>query len=145
MLSGTYQLPKVKTESMCRITKDYWMTEVGLYQIHSMILMTYIPFEESKKWKEPIEKDSVFINDEETMPFFEEQLELQNYLTTRYVGRAPLEWAEPDLKTKMGRRFILVCLEGIPLERYRYFGTESAVHNTNRNANEIVQYTGGGE
>lgn len=144
MMSGTYSLPKVTEEMVCRNTKDYYFVEVGLYQIHSTTIMTYIPFGESNKWKEKIE-DTIFVNDEETKPQFDDELELQNFLTTKYVGRAPLEWYEPGLKTKIGRKFVLVCSEGIPMARYRYFGTESAVHSFNRGANEVVQYSGGGE
>ena len=144
MLSGTYDIPKVQEESTCRTTKDYHMTELGIYQIHSNALMSEIPFEESKVIPEEID-DTFLINDDETKPDFETTLDMQNYITARYVGRAQMEWYDKDEYTKMGRQFILVCRKNMCTFNYRYFGTEDAIHDNNRNANALVKLPGGGE
>ena len=137
IITGAFSVPQVIEESICRTSEDYELSEVGDYKIHSTALMPNIEFEEAKE--EPFEiDDSIFINDDDTKLTFEKTIECQNYLTTRYVGRAPLEFYGP--KTKHGREFILICRNGDPAYQYRYFGTESAVRGFNRNANENVIY-----
>lgn len=144
MITGVCPLFNIPEESVCRTSKDYRFTELGLYKIHSTVLMSNIDFEEAKETPEEID-DSIFINDEETKPEFEKTIDCQNYITTRYIGRAPLEWYQGDDKTKLGRQFLLVCREGRCIASYRVFGTEDAVHGYNRSSNENVFLPDGGE
>lgn len=144
MLSGTFSVSRVIEESTCRSSKDYRFTDVGLYKIHSTSLMPEIPFEEAVIL--PYEIDSsIFINDEETKIEVPETINLQNFLTTRYIGRAPLEYYQNGEKTKMGRQFVLLCRNGNPTEKYRVFGTEDAIRGYNKDANENVYLPGGGD
>lgn len=144
MLHGTFLVPQVAEESVCRTAKDYRITDVGVYKIHSTALMPNIPFEEASI--QPYEIDSsIFINDEETSLEFELSIECQNFLTTRYIGKAPLEWYGVNDYTKMGRQFLMVCRGGNPAEGYRIFGTEEAIRGYNRNASELIEMPGGGE
>lgn len=144
MLYGTYMVPRVAEESVCRSSKDYRFTEIGVYKIHSNALMPNIPFEEAAIMPEVIDS-SIFINDDTTMLDFEPTIQCQNFLTTRYIGRAPLEWYSGDQMTKMGRQFVLICRNGNPSESFRIFGTENAIRGYNRNANDNVSLPGGGE
>lgn len=144
MLSGTFSYPRVTEESVCRNSKDYRFTEIGLYKIHSTSLMPEIPFEEAAITPYEIDK-SIFINDEDTMPDFNDTIDMQNFLTTKYIGRAPLEWYKDGEYTKMGRKFVLICRNGNPNAKYRVFGTEDAIHSYNRGASENVKLPGGGE
>lgn len=144
MLHGTYSVPRVTEESVCRSSQDYRFTELGVYKIHSTALMPNIPFAEAAVLPYEID-DSIFINDEETKLDFEPNIQCQNFLTTRYIGRAPLEWYNGNEKTKMGRQFVMICRNGNPSEEFRVFGTENAVRGYNRNANENVALPGGGE
>lgn len=144
MLYGTYTVPRVTEESTCRVSEDYRFTELDVYKIHSTALMPNIPFEKAAIL--PYEIDSsIFVNDEKTKIDFEETIKCQNFLTTRFIGRAPLEWYSKDQKTKTGRQFIMVCRNGNPAEQFRIFGTENAIRGYNRNANENVTLPGGGE
>ncbi len=136
MIIGTMSIPKVVEESICRIAKDYRLSDIGDYKIHSTSLMPNIPFEEAAVVPEPID-DSIFINDEETKLKFETKIKCQNFLTTHFVGRAPLE--HYGGKTKLGREFLLVCREGDTAYKYRVFGTEAAIRGYNRDANELEQ------
>ena len=106
--------------------------------------MPNIQFEESSIQPKSID-ESIFINDDETKLYFEKNIECQNFLTTRYIGRAPLEYYEEDQYTKMGRQFILICRGGNPKEQYRIFGTENAIRGYNKDANENSTLPGGGE
>lgn len=144
MISGTYGVSGVAKESVCRSSMDYRFTELGTYKVHSNALMPNIPFEEAAITPYSIDT-SIFVNDEETKPIFNLMINCQNFLTTRYIGRAPLEWYEGENKTKMGRQFIMVCREGKCDESYRTFGTENAIRGYNRNASENVILPGGGE
>lgn len=144
MISGVFSIPRVIEESVCRTSKDYRFTDVGIYKIHSTALMPDIPFDEAVVLPGEIDA-SIFINDNETKPSFMTTTECQNFLSTRYIGRAPLEWYQGDQKTKMGRQFILICRNGNPTEEYRVFGTEDAIRGYNRNANENIQLPGGGD
>lgn len=144
MINGVLNVPRVVEESTCRSAKDYKFTEIGIYKIHSTSLMTNIPFEEARTEKKNIEK-SIFLNDEETLPTFNENIEVQNFLTTRYIGRAPLEWYDSGEDTKRGREFVLICKGGNPDTAFRTFGTEGAIRGYNRGANENVNLPGGGE
>ena len=144
MLHGTYSVPRVVEESVCRTSKDYKFTDVGIYKVHSNALMPNISFEEEAIL--PYEIDSsIFINDEETKLEFEETINCQNFLTARYIGRAPLEFYDGKNDTKMGRQFIMICRGGNPSAEYRVFGTEDAIRGYNRNASENIQLPGGGE
>lgn len=144
MLHGTYSVSRVVEESICRTSKDYKFTDVGIYKVHSVALMPNIPFEEQAVL--PYEVDSsIFLNDDETKLEFEENIECQNYITARYIGRAPLEYYDGKNDTKMGRQFVMICRGGNPNPEYRVFGTEDAIRGYNRNANENVQLPGGGE
>ena len=137
MITGSLSIPKVVEESVCRTTKDYELSEVGDYEIYAHVLMPNIEFGESKKDKESI-NSSIFINDGTTKLQLASTVECQNYLTTYYVGRAPLEFYGP--KTKKGREFLLICKNGETDYEFRVFGTESAIRGWNRNANENFIY-----
>ena len=140
MLLGTFSVPRVVEESFCRSSEDYEFSELSDYKIHSTTLMPNIPFEEATEIPYEID-ESIFINDEDTQLTFESTVDCQNYLTVRYVGRAPLEFYGP--KTKMGRKFRLICRNGNPEYSNRIFGTEDAIRGYNRNANENVIYPQG--
>ena len=144
MIHGTFNVGKVIEESVCRTSKDYRFTELGVYKIHSTSLMPNIPFEEASIQPKEIDS-SIFINDDETKLDFENNIKCQNFLTTRFIGRAPLEWYEGDAQTKMGRQFILICRNGDPKEEYRVFGTESAIRGYNKDASSNTALPGGGE
>jgi hypothetical protein len=144
LLHGTFAVGGVVEESLCRSSQDYRFTEIGIYKIHSTSLMPNIPFEEASIQPQEIDS-SIFINDEETKLDFENMIQCQNFLTTRFIGRAPLEWYEGDNMTLMGRQFILICRNGDPDEEYRVFGTEAAIRGYNRGANDNTILPGGGE
>ena len=144
MLNGTYSVERVVEESTCRSTKDYQFTEVGVYQIHSVALMPNIPFGASAVNPQTIDS-TIFLNAEETKLSIPSQIKTQNFLTTRYIGHAPLEFYNAGEKTKMGRQFTLICKNGIPTEKYRSFGTESVIRGYNRSALDTRKLPGGGE
>lgn len=144
MLNGTYGLPRVVEESVCRSSKDYRFTDIGVYKIHSNALMPDIPFDEATNKLSNIEL-SIFDNDKDSMIDLPLCIETQNYLTTKYIGRAPLEWYQGDKKTKKGRQFILLCRGGNPSVSFRVFGTEDAIRGYNMNANENISFPDGGE
>jgi hypothetical protein len=120
---------------------DYQFSDVGDYKIHATALMPNIPFEQAITHPEEI-NSSIFINDGETKLSFDANINCQNFLTTKYVGRAPLEFYGPP--TKMGREFTLVCKDGDPSYKSRVFGTEDAIKGYNRNANENTMMPKGG-
>ena len=130
---GTYSVPRVVEESVCRSSFDYQFSELGDYKVHSTTLMPNIPFEIGMISPETIDS-SIFMNVGKHKLSFERTVNCQNYLTTKYVGRAPLEFYGP--KTKMGREFSLVCKGGDPSYGSRVFGTEDAIKGYNKNANE---------
>ena len=144
MIYGTYSVPRVQEESTCRSAKDYKFTDVGVYKIHSNTLMPNVNFEEESTQLFEIDS-SIFINDAETALTIESSVDCQNFITARYIGRAPLEWYDEDMDTKLGREFVLLCRNGNPNAEYRVFGTEDAIRGYNRNANENVMLPGGGE
>lgn len=144
MITGVCVVPRTIEECVCRSSKDYRFTEIGIYHVHSTALMPNIPFAESSITRKPIDK-SIFVNDDKTMPTFNSTIKCQNFLSTRYVGRAPLEWYDKGETTKMGRKFLMVCREGNPGKDYRVFGTEAAIRGYNRSANDNVKMPGGGE
>lgn len=144
MIHGVSSIGRVQEESICRTAKDYRFTELGLYKVHSNSLLPNVTFEEESN--QPFEIDhSIFLNDEETTPIIEDTIECQNYVTTKFIGRAPLEWYDKDQTTKMGRQFLMVCKGGNPNASYRVFGTEDAIRGYNRNASENIKLPGGGE
>jgi hypothetical protein len=136
MISGSHKVPRVVEECICRSAKDYKFSEIGDYKIASTTLTPNIPFEEAKVFPEEID-NTLFINDEETKLEFEKNVKCQNFLTTKYVGRAPLEFYGPE--TKMGREFILICRDGDPSYDHRIFGTQDSIYSYNRNANENIK------
>ena len=144
MIHGTASVRRVVEESTCRSSEDFRFTDIGVYKIHSTSLMPIIPFEKASVYKEDID-DSIFVNDKQTKPYFEKFIYCQNFLSTRYVGRAPLEYYTVDDYTLMGREFLLICREGVPTADYRVFGTEDAIRGYNRNANENIKLPGGGD
>lgn len=144
MIFGTYSVPRVIEESICRSSKDYRFTDIGIYKIHSNAILPNIQFEEADIQPYSIDS-SIFINDSETIPIVNETIECQNFITAKYIGRAPLEWYGKDDETKMGRQFVLICRGGNTSMEYRIFGTEDAIRGYNRNANENVTMLGGGE
>lgn len=137
MIIGAASIPRVVEKSNCRICEDYYMTMIGDYKIHSTSLMPNIPFEQAKVIPNSIDK-SIFVNDNDTKLSFDSQIQTQNFLTTHFVGRAPLEYYGP--KTKIGRQFQLICLKGDPSYKYRSFGTEGAMIGNNASANEMSTY-----
>ena len=144
MLSGTYGVPRLTEESICRSSIDYRFTEIGKYKVHSNALMPNIPFDYGRQTPYQIDT-SIFINDAETKPQLPSMLTCQNYITARYIGRAPLEYYKGDNMTKMGREFILMCRGGRGDEASRIFGTENAIRGYNRGANENITLPGGGD
>lgn len=144
MIHGTYSVPRVVEESVCRSATDYRFSDVGIYKIHATSLMPNIPFDEAEILPETID-DSIFVNDQETSMIFNPIIMCQNFLTTRFIGRAPLEWYSGSEKTLRGRQFVLICRNGNPNEEYRVFGTEDAIRGYNRNANENIMLPGGGD
>ena len=144
MITGTTSVGRVVEESTCRSTKDYRFTDVGIYQIHSNALMPNIPFDSSKIILEEIDS-SIFLNDKSTKLNIIKHIACQNFLTTKYIGHAPLEFYKKNTTTKKGRQFILICKNGNPNEIYRYFGTEAAIRGYNKGAADTVSLPGGGE
>lgn len=144
MIFGTYSVPRVQEESVCRSAKNYRFTEVGVYKIHSNVLLPNVNFEEEKSDPDEIDA-SIFLNDGETQLDLSPLIYTQNFLTARYIGRAPLEWYQEENETKLGRQFTLLCIGGNPNAEYRVFGTEDAIRGYNRNANENIKLPGGGE
>jgi len=135
MIIGRTLVPQVIEDSTCRNTQAYEFSEVGDYKVHGTSLMPNIPFEESSITPYEID-ESIFINVDETELKFEKNVRCQNFLTTQYVGRAPLEFYGP--KTKRGRVFLLKCIGGDPSYDTRVFGTKDAIRGFNRDANENV-------
>lgn len=133
MIVGTFSVPRVIQESTCRSSMDYQFSEIGDYKIHSNALMVNIPYGLAAISPEQVD-GSIFLNDKTCKLSFDNNVNCQNYLTTKYVGRAPLEFYGP--KTKMGREFVLKCKDGDPSYACRAFGTEDAMKGYNRNANE---------
>ena len=144
MLSGTYAVERVVEESTCRSSKDYKFTDIGVYKIHSVALMPLIPFGEATSTPQSID-NTIFLNAKETKLSIATQIPTQNFLTTRYVGQAPLYFYNAGETTPKGREFILLCRNGIPTERYRLFGTESALRGSNRGAMDLSTLPQGGE
>jgi hypothetical protein len=128
MFIGSISIPRVVEQSCCRISEDYYMLSVGDYKIHSTSLMPNIPFEQAKIIPNSIDK-SIFINDADNKLTFDSQIQVQNYLTTHFVGRAPLEYYGP--KTKIGRQFQLICVNCDPSYQYRFFGTNDVIRGDN--------------
>ncbi len=144
MLSGTYAVERVVEESACRSSKNYRFTDIGVYKIHSVALMPLIKFGEAAITPQPID-NTIFLNAENTKLTFAPQIGTQNFLTTRYIGQTPLQFYNRGKFTRLGREFILLCRNGIPTERYRLFGTESALRGANRTAMDINKLPGGGD
>ena len=144
MLNGVLPIKRVEEESWCRASQDYRFTEIGVYKIHSTSLMPFIPFETAKKEKEEID-ETIFLNDNETKLTLNKQCEIQNYLETRYIGRAPLKQYDKSSKTPEGEKFILKCYDGNPNTDFRVFGTEDALRGYNKEASENKKKPGGGE
>lgn len=145
MLHGTYVVPRVAEESVCRSSEDDMFNDMTKkYKIHSIALMPNIPFTQAAVLPYDIDS-SIFINDEETKLDFEQTIKCQNFLSTVFIGRAPLEWYDAGEMAKMGRQFILICRNGNPADAFRVFGTENAIRGYNRNANENVQIPSGGD
>lgn len=144
MITGTYSVGRVVQESTCRSAKDYRFTAIGVYKIHANALMPNIKFGEAKETPNKIKK-TIFLN--EKKPKLPATTKTQNYLTTKYIGRAPLEFYSSGSsgKTKRGRQFVLLCREGNPNKDYRVFGTEQAIRGYNTNAGDMSKLPGGGE
>ena len=135
MIIGAMNIPRVIERSHCRSSEDTFFTTQGDYKIHSTALMANIPFEKASIIVDGVDK-SIFINADDTKLTFSSTVRVQNFLTTRYVGRAPLTYYGP--KTKMGHKFLLICPNGSPLYKERYFGTAGAIGGNNPNANEQI-------
>ena len=133
MITGIRLVPRVIDECYCKSSEDSYFAEIGDYKTHSVNLMPKIPFEEANEFSEEIDS-TIFVNDQKNKLNFKSTTKSQNYLTTHFVGRAPLKFYGP--KTKMGEQFILICKDGNPSYNTRYFGTRDAVYGFNRNAND---------
>lgn len=133
MIIGARSIPRVIDESFCKVSEDSYFTEVGDYKIHSEALMPMIEFEQANEMNESIDK-SIFINGSKHKLNVKSSCKVQNYLTTKYIGRAPLKFYGSP--TKMGEQFILICRDNNPSYNTRYFGTEDAIHGFNRSAND---------
>jgi len=133
MLVGVSMIPGVVEESLCRSSEDAFFTTIGDYKIHSNSLMPNIPFERAHTMVQSIDR-SIFINEEPLT--FKDQVKTQNYLTTKYIGRAPLTHYGP--KTPFGHEFVLVCEHGDPGYEYRFFGTQAAIRGYNPSAGALV-------
>lgn len=144
MLTGTFSVSRVAEESVCRSSKDYRFTDLGTYKIHSNTLMPNITFGEAKSIPYSIDS-SIYINDSSTKPLLSATIKCQNYITARYIGRAPLEYYDSKTVTKMGREFILICTGGKTDDSSKIFGTENAIRGYNKNANENTTLPGGGD
>ena len=144
MLSGSYNIPPVPEESVCRSVKKYRFTDVGVYKIHSTALMPDIQFGEAETVKKDIDSQ-LFLNDDETKPKVKSTIKTQNFLSTFYIGRCPLEFYSKKKKTEVGREFILLCREGNHKEDYRVFGTETAIRGFNKNAADMTAFPNGGD
>lgn len=140
MISGSTTAGTVVEESICRSAEDVRFTSIGVYKIHANVLMANIKFGEAKEYPETI-KSGVFLNENKLR--LPTTIQCQNYLTTKYVGRAPLEFYSGNNKTERGREFLLLCRDGDPSEDYRTFGTEDAIHGVNANASELSKISGG--
>jgi hypothetical protein len=136
MLLGVLNVPRVIERSWCRISEDYKLTIIGDYKIHSNSLMPNIPFEKANVWKESID-DSIFINHGDSKLSFLKNTNVQNFLTTHYIGRAP--YAFYGKATPMGEKFEMICQGGDPSYKFRYFGTSSAISSGGgSSSNEMV-------
>jgi hypothetical protein len=144
MIYGTSTVASVVEESVCRTSKDYKFTDIGIYNVHSNALMPDIPFEEASDQPYSIDK-TIFLNDDDTKMEITNTIICQNYITARYIGRAPLEWYDSKTSTKMGREFVMMCRGGKTGDDYRIFGTEDAIRGYNKNANDNSELPGGGE
>lgn len=131
MILGSRVVPRVINDAYCKSSEDYYFAEVGDYKIHCASIMPMIKFEEAAENSEEIDK-SIFNNEKKL--YFKSTVKTQNFLTARFVGRAPLKFYGP--KTKMGEQFILICKDNNPSYKMRYFGTEDAIRGFNRGAND---------
>lgn len=141
MITGSRHVSGVVEESYCKNIEISYFMEVGDYKIYSPALMPALNTSSliaPLKWPAVIDP-TIFKNSLKTKLFFKLTTKVQNYLTTRYIGRAPLKfYGTPTLP---GTQFILVCKNGNPSYKTRYFGTEDAIHGFNRNANESFVYS----
>lgn len=133
MILGFRNIPKVPEESYCKNSEDDYFSEIGDYKIHSPALMPMIEFEEATELDEEID-DTIFVNGEDCELNVKSTVTVQNFLTTRYIGKAPLKfYGKP---TEMGEQFILICRNNNPSYLTRYFGTVDAIRGFNRNSND---------
>lgn len=137
MIIGSRNIPRVMEESFCKNSEDSYFSEIGDYKIHSKGLMPMIDFDQANEYNESIDR-SIFINDQKHKINVKSSIKVQNYLTTRYIGRAPLKFYGSP--TPMGEQFILICKNNNPSYKTRYFGTEDAIHGFNRHANDSYIY-----
>jgi len=136
MILGAMNIPRVVEKSRCKTSEDYLLTDIGDYKIWSSVCTPYIEFAKAKEVVDQIDK-SIFINDQDTKLNFASTTKVQNYLTTRFIGRVPYTYYGP--KTKMGEEFILLCSDGDPSYPERKFGTTEAF-SSNSNAAELITY-----
>jgi len=135
MILGSMNVPRVIEKSHCRSSEPTFFTEIGDYKIHATALMPLIPFEVAKVTSDTIDS-SIFVNSGDTKLTFATTVRRQNYLTTRYVGRAPLTYYGP--RTPIGHEFVMRCDGGDPSYQRRSFGTEGAMGGGGTDANEMV-------
>lgn len=135
MILGVINIPQVANESICRNSENDYFAEVGDYKIHSQALMPLIQFDTPKEMNDEIDS-SIFINEDKLS--FKRVIKSQNYITCRYIGRAPLKFYGP--KTPRGTKFLLICRDNSPNYNDRYFGTEDAIRGFNRSSNDASYY-----
>lgn len=141
MIIGAMNVTRVQEKSYCRIAEDYYLSNPNDFKIHSTTLMPNIPFGLAQEIARPIDS-SIFLNDmsdEYSKLEFSEDIKIQNYLTTHFVGRCPYNFYGPI--TKMGEQFELWCENGIPDYEFRKFGTQSALAGNNTSSNNMVVYS----
>lgn len=138
MLTGMAFCNSAPDRTVCRTVEDYYMTIVGDYKVHATSVMSEIQYNNPRNLPESI-SSTIFINDASTKLSFPGTVATQNYLTTRYLGRAPLEYYGP--KTPAGRdQFYLFFENGFTDYKWRKFGTDGSSRGNNVTANDMFTY-----
>lgn len=141
MITGVRHTSRVVEESFCKNIEKAYFTEVGDYKIYSPTLTPVLNSKsQTGPTKTPVLIDStIFKNAPKYKLSLKTMTQSQNYLTTRYIGRAPLKFY--GAATEPGTQFILICKNGNPSYKTRWFGTEDAIRGFNRNANDSFIYS----
>lgn len=127
MIMGTYSVPRVTIESSCQSCEKYQFTSKRTFKIHSIAMTPNIPFGSPMVTPSTIDP-TIFINNDTCKPDFPRSVNIQNYLTTKFVGILPYEDYTDGHYTPAGTQFTLICRNGNPNADYRVFGTSDGVH-----------------